>query len=55
MGTASSQKQDFFLFWAENKIVLLHYYIKKSQKLPKREIQQARRNLDDYIERNQLK
>lgn len=45
----------FFFFWAENKIVLLHYYIKKSQKLPKREIQQAHRNLNDYIERNPIK
>lgn len=44
----------FFFFWTENKIVLLHYYIKKSQKLPKREIQQARKNLQDYIERNSI-
>lgn len=43
-----------FFFWTENKIVLLHYYIKKSQKLPKREIQQARKNLQDYIERNSI-
>ncbi|MCM1121491.1 MAG: type II toxin-antitoxin system RelE/ParE family toxin [Eubacterium sp.] len=45
----------FFFCCAGDKIVLLHYYIKKSQKLPKREIQQAHRNMNDYKERSLIK
>ena len=32
--------------------VLLHSFIKKTQKTPKREIEQAKRELDDFINRN---
>lgn len=42
----------FFFYWKDNKIVLLHYFIKKSQKTPKKEINKARRNLKDFLERN---
>lgn len=34
-------------------MVLLHYFIKKSQKTPKKEIDQARKNLRDFLERNE--
>ena len=32
--------------------VLLHSFVKKTQKTPKREIEQAQRELDDFINRN---
>lgn len=35
----------FFFFWINRKIVLLHCFQKKSQKTPRREIEQAKRNL----------
>lgn len=43
----------FFFYWKDNKMVLLHYFIKKSQKTPKKEIDQARKNLRDFLERNE--
>lgn len=43
----------FFFYWKENKIVLLHYYIKKSQKMSVREFEKAKRNLKDFLERNE--
>ncbi len=42
----------FFFYWKNNIFVLLHYYIKKSQKMPDREFQKAKSNLKDYLERN---
>lgn len=44
----------FFFCWKENKIVLLHYYIKKSRKMSVREYEKAERNLEDFLERNTL-
>jgi phage-related protein len=41
----------FFFYWKDNKFVLLHHYIKKSQKAPQREIERARAKLRDYLER----
>ena len=32
--------------------ILLHHFIKKTNKTPPQEIRQAQRNLDDYIKRN---
>lgn len=46
------QHRIFFLYWRNNKFVLLHHYVKKSQKMPQREFEQAKRNLSDYLERN---
>lgn len=43
----------FFFYWKENKFVLLHYFIKKSQRTPKKEITKARSNLKDFLERNE--
>ena len=40
-----------FAGWTENGFVLLHHFIKKTQKTPKREIEQAKRELADWIER----
>lgn len=42
----------FFFLWKENKIVLLHYYIKKSRKMPKKELECARIKMNDFLERN---
>lgn len=35
----------FFVAWVDGSYVLLHQFIKKSQKTPKREIEQAKREL----------
>ena len=42
----------FFFYWKDNKFVLLHHFVKKSQKTPSKEIAQARSKLKDFIERN---
>lgn len=42
----------FFFYWKDNKFVLLHHFIKKSQKTPQREIERAKSNLRDFLERN---
>jgi len=38
--------------WDGKSFILLHYFTKKTQKTPKREIEQAKRNLSDYRERS---
>ena len=40
-----------FAGWTDNGFVLLHHFMKKTQKTPKREIEQAKRELADWIER----
>lgn len=42
----------FFFYWKDDTFVLLHHFIKKSQKTPAKEIEQARRNLADFLERS---
>ncbi|MEW6609527.1 MAG: type II toxin-antitoxin system RelE/ParE family toxin [bacterium] len=42
----------FFFCWKGESFVLLHHFVKKTQKTPKKEIEQAKRNLKDYIERS---
>jgi len=41
-----------FAYYKENLFILLHHFMKKTDKTPPREIEQAKRNLADYIERN---
>ena len=41
----------FFAYWKDNTFILLHHFVKKTQKTPVREIRQAERNLKDWIER----
>lgn len=41
-----------FFHWQVNKFVLLHHFIKKTQKTPAREIEQARSSMRDFLERN---
>lgn len=40
-----------YAYFKDNKFILLHHFIKKSQKTPRKEIEQAKRNLESYIER----
>ena len=41
----------FFAYWKDNMFVLLHHFVKKTNKTPKNEIEQAERNLKDWKER----
>ena len=41
-----------FVGWINGSYVLLHHFIKKTQKTPAREIKQAKRELADLIERS---
>lgn len=43
----------FFFYQKDNKYVLVHYYIKKSQKAPKKEVEKAMHNMKDWIEREE--
>ena len=40
-----------FVAWIDGSFVLLHHFMKKTQKTPKREIEQAQRELADLKER----
>lgn len=42
----------FFFYWKDNKFVLLHHFIKKTQKTPIKEIEAAKRHRDDFLERS---
>ena len=41
-----------FAAWDGNSFILLHHFMKTTQKTPPREIEQAKRNLADYRERS---
>lgn len=40
-----------YAYYKDNKFIILHHFIKKTKKTPKREMEQAKRNLQDYLER----
>ena len=42
----------FFFYWQDNKFILLHHFVKKTNKTPPKEIKQAERNMKDFMERN---
>lgn len=42
-----------YAYYKENKFLILHHFVKKTRKAPKREIEQAKKNLIDFIERNE--
>jgi len=42
----------FFASWSDNGFMLLHHFVKKTPKTPQREIDQAKRNLNDIRERS---
>ncbi|MDO5564964.1 MAG: type II toxin-antitoxin system RelE/ParE family toxin [Eubacteriales bacterium] len=39
-------------YFKDNKFVLLHQFVKKTNKTPTREIEKAKNERDDYIKRN---
>ena len=39
----------FFVTWIDDSFVLLHHFIKKSQKTPQREIDKAKREISELI------
>lgn len=43
----------FFFCWQGDTFILLHHFIKKTQKTPPKEIEQAKRNLKDFLERSE--
>jgi len=40
-----------FVAWIDGSFVLLHHFVKKTQKTPRREIEKAKRELQDLKER----
>jgi phage-related protein len=42
----------FFFLWNGNHIVLLHVFRKETKKTPRQEIEQAKREMDDWCSRN---
>ena len=42
----------FFFYWHDNTFILLHHFVKKTNKTPPKEIAQAKRNMKDFLERN---
>ena len=42
----------FFVAWNGDSFILLHHFMKKTQQTPKREIEQAKREYKDLIERS---
>lgn len=40
-----------YAYYENEKFVILHYFIKKTKKTPKREIDKAKRYLQDFLER----
>lgn len=42
-----------FAAWTDKGFVLLHHFLKQTQKTPKREIEQAKRELEDFIKRSE--
>ena len=41
-----------YAYWNDNTFVILHHFVKKTQKTPRAEIEQAKRNLKDFLERS---
>ena len=42
----------FFFYYKDNMYILLHYFYKKTQKTPAKEIEKAKKNMQDFIERS---
>jgi phage-related protein len=43
----------FFFYWKDDAFVMVHHFIKQTQRTPKREIDKARSNMAEFIERNE--
>lgn len=42
----------FFFYFKDNTFILLHHFLKKTKKTPRREIEQAKKNQTDHLERS---
>lgn len=42
-----------YAYYKDNKFIVLHNFVKKTQKTPKRELENAKRKLKDFVERNE--
>ena len=42
-----------YAYYKDNKFVVLHHFVKKTQKTPRRELEIAKRKLKDFMERNE--
>lgn len=47
-----SSQRAFFFVWTQNRIVILHAFTKKSNKTPKGEIEKAKAEIADWLERH---
>ena len=47
-----SKNRILFTGWIDKSFILLHHFIKKTKKTPKQEIDQAIRNMNDFIARS---
>lgn len=45
----------FFAAYTDDGFILLHHFLKKTQKTPKREIERAKKELEDFRERSKIK
>jgi phage-related protein len=43
-----------FAYWKDKRFLLLHHFVKKTKKTPRREIEKAKHNLKDFLERQGL-
>ena len=43
-----------YAYYKDNVFILLHHFIKKTKKIPQQEIEQAKQNLKDYLEREDV-
>lgn len=46
------EERILFAYYKDKLFILLHHFAKKTNKTPPRELEQAKRNLADFIERN---
>ena len=44
----------FFFHWKDSKLIMLHHFEKTTKKTPPREIEQAKRNQKDFLERGYI-
>lgn len=47
-----NNSNSIFYYFRDNTFILLHHFLKKTKKTPRREIEQAKRNLADHLERS---
>ena len=54
MQVATNSARILYFFYVDRKIILTNGFIKKTNKLPKSELDKAKRYREDYIRRNKL-